>query len=67
VRKIKQFCSFTRFDLQQFRIRTLLIFHAPVAERARRRLRRQTPRSGVGVSAAYAPGAAREKFSVLDL
>jgi hypothetical protein len=30
-------------------------------------LRGITPRSGVGVSAAYAPGAVREKFSVLDL
>jgi hypothetical protein len=45
----------------------LLIFHDPVAKRARRRRRRQTPRSGVGASEACVPGAEREIFSLLDL
>jgi hypothetical protein len=50
------------------KIFTLLVFHNPVAKRARRRAKLARPRRSRG-SAAFggAPGAAREKFSPLDL
>jgi hypothetical protein len=49
--KIQKCESITSVDFQQFRCRTLLIFHNPVAERARHAAEGGiTPRSGVGAS-----------------
>jgi hypothetical protein len=59
---------FTRFDLQRFRIKTLLNFHNPGAKRAfgDSPAGRISARSAPGGEAA-AKRAEREKFSVFDL
>jgi hypothetical protein len=58
--EILQCAIHTRFGLQQFRNQTLLIFHNPVAKRARHAaFGGITPLRGIGASFACVPGAAR--------
>jgi hypothetical protein len=60
--------TFTCPSVQRFRCQTLLIFHNPAAKRARHAAKRHHPgEAGVGASFACAPGAEREKFSLLNL